>query len=69
MGFECHALLVVSILCAPGFLSLGLAFGLVHGSVVSAGLGEAADALETVHKLQEQGYHLGGGETLSFEIS
>lgn len=45
--------------CASGFLSLGLAFGVLqHGAVAAAGLGHGLHALDAAGRLQQEGDHL-----------
>lgn len=42
-----------------GLEPLGLAFGLVQGEAVPAGLAQGADALHAAHQLEQQRDHLG----------
>lgn len=44
--------------CTSGFLSLGLAFGVLQSGAVSAGLGHGPHALDTTGRLQQEGDHL-----------
>lgn len=44
--------------CTSGFLSLGLAFGVLRHSAVAAGLGHGPHALDATGRLQQEGDHL-----------
>lgn len=50
-GLRCTVGAVVVTSCTPGLLSLGLAFGFIQGSAVTAGLSHAPHTLHTIHHL------------------